>query len=698
MTGTSGMRVALRGLVLLAACTVLGLGGAYLVPSLRPRLQIVVLKVTGRLPQVRYAELLPLLRPRAGFDIDALAHTGNALASLQLPGSLARDTAAGAALFAQRCAQCHGPRGEGGIGPPLADGFNRHGVTDWSAFRVIQDGVAGTAMRPLGLDFDQTWRVIAHLRALQRSASIRTTGQIDSVPRTPPVSAEQIATADSTDRDWLLYSGGWAARRNREVPELDARSIGRLRLVWVHQFPADPPISQSTPIAARGKVFITTLREVIALDQVSGAVVWRFHRELQQEARACCARSNRGVAILGNRVLVGTLDAHLIALDSETGRVDWDVVVADPTAGNTINAAPMVMDGKVLIGIGGGEFGIRGFLDAYDPNTGKRLWRFYTIPDKGEPGRETWPADGLPPGGGPTWVPGAYDPVRRLVYWGVGNPSPEFAPELRPGDNLYTNSVVALDIDSGALKWYYQFTPQDSHDWDSAQSPILVDANWQGRKRPLILWANRNGFFYVLDRETGEFLRATPFVEQTWNAGFDSAGRPIIRPNMQPSLTGTIVYPGVGGATNWWPSSFSERLGLLFVSVRKSGDIFFRDPHLTSENGQYLGGRTQPVPGEERTSSVQAIELVTGKLRWSTTAPENKSPTMGGLLSISDRLVLGAQSNTFFALDAATGRRLWQVGLGAPVQGAPIVFRTAGKVRIALTGGSVLFVFEVGDS
>lgn len=679
--------------IALLLATLVGCAGFLASAGVRIRVHLLGLKVAGRLPGVTRWELYSLLRPGAGFDLVALRQTRNPFASLKAPSVLEVDSAAGRATFESKCAQCHGRKGEGISGPPLASWNRKHGTTDWSAYRVIQDGVAGTAMRPSGLSFDDSWRVLAYINGLSTGTATET----DTPARKlAPVSASDLANAEASTSEWLMYAGGWSGRRNKDVPGLTAATVGKMRLAWAFQLPRDPATSQSTPIAARGLLIVTTAVDVIALDQADGSVVWRFHRDLPVEVKVCCSRANRGVGISGDLVFVGTLDAYLFALDLATGQVRWQVRVADAESGYSITGAPFPVDGRIVVGVAGGEFGVRGFLDCYEAATGRRIWRYHTVPALGEPGSESW--GGAIPAGGPTWVPGAYDPASQTLFWGVGNPSPDFAADVRPGDNLHTNSAIALDFNTGTLKWAFQFTPNDSHDWDAAQTPVLADATIGGRKRPVVLWANRNAYFYVLDRATGEFLRATEFARQTWNDGFDSAGRPRPRASALPTAEGSIVYPGVGGATNWWPATYSERLGLMFVSSKDDGSIFFRDRSLVHESAAFLGGRTQPVPGEPHSNAVVAIDAATGAIRWKTTSPEHQTAAMGGLLSIADRLVIGGQSNTFFALDARTGTRLWQSNLGAPIYGAPVTFRSGSSARVSVTAGAVLFVFEVPGS
>jgi alcohol dehydrogenase (cytochrome c) len=685
-----------RAAVLLALAVVMTAAAS---PGAKVRLRLIGLKVVGELPEVSKWDLVPLLKPGTGFDLPALVHTRSPFAALQLPRRFHAESASGGTIFARRCASCHGPRAEGGIGPSLVRGDLLRGASDWAIFRSVRDGVPGTSMRALGVSFDDTWRVIAHIRSLQRAPL--DSGHGDSSAGTPraPVTTVDLAGADHRDDEWLSYAGGWSGWRHKQLPELTGQTLGTMRLAWAHQLRGDPSISQSTPIAARGLLLVSSAEDVVALSQETGQVVWRYRWELPVDLRLCCLRANRGVAVFGDAVFVGTLDARLLALDLETGRLLWDTRVARVEDGASITAAPLVADGRVVVGVAGGEFDFRGFIDAYDAASGRRLWRFHTIPGPGDPGRESWGAGSVAPAGGGTWVPGAYDPELQLVYWGVGNPSPAYAADVREGSNLHTCSVVALDVRTGTLRWAYQFTPNDAHDWDAAQSPMLTDLDWNGVRRPLILWANRNGFFYVLDRSTGEFLRATPFARQNWNDGFDARGRPSVRASARPSPEGSLVYPGVAGATNWWPPSYSPSLGLVFVPVWEGGGWFFRDPSLGREDGLYTGGRVVPVPGEQAQQSVIALEVATGNIRWrSQLATPRHAARAGGLLSIGSRLVLGSQDKVLFALDARSGQRVWERNLGASIGTAPIVFRAAGKPRLAVTAGSTVFVFDVDDT
>ena len=340
------------------------------------------------------------------------------------------------------------------------------------------------------------------------------------------VDQQRLNNAAAEPQNWLTYNGSYMSRHHSGLTGIDLANVKDLELRWVYQA-ASTDRFQTTPLVVDGVMYLTEpLNKLVALDPSSGREFWVYEHQLP--SRPCCGRVNRGAGMLGNTLYWGTLDAKLLAVDAKTGLKQWETtVVEDYERGYSLPVAPLIVNDKVIVGAAGGEFGIRGFLAAYDAKTGEEVWKFHTIPGPGEPGHETWENDAWKTGGGPIWVTGSYDPDLNLTYWGVGNPSPNWNPDVRPGDNLYTDSVIALDADSGELKWHFQFTPHDEWDWDSAQIPVLADLEWQGEMRKLMLWGNRNGFYYVLDRETGKFLLGKPFVKQTWAAGLDEDGRPV---------------------------------------------------------------------------------------------------------------------------------------------------------------------------
>jgi alcohol dehydrogenase (cytochrome c) len=400
---------------------------------------------------------------------------------------------------------------------------------------------------------------------------------------------------------------------------------------------------------------------------------------------------NRGVALLGGSVYVGTLDAHLVALDAKAGVVRWDTVVADNALGYAITSAPLALDGKVVIGVSGGEAGIRGFLDAYDARTGDRLWRFHTIPGPGEPGHESWGGDSWKTGGGPTWLTGSYDPALNTLYWGVGNPGPDWNGDVRPGDNLYTCALLALDPATGERRWHFQFTPHDVHDWDANQIPVLFDGTVQGRPRELVAVANRNAFYYLLDRETGEFLLGTPYAKQTWAKGLDARGRPVVLPGTEPSAGGTLVYPSLQGATNWFSPSYSPHTRLFYVAVREMGAYYFKGEPEYVPGKPFMAGGEQALTGDQAYGAVRALEAETGKLRWEFRL---HSPPWAGVLSTAGGLVFGGTNEgQVFALAADTGEVRWRFQAGGAVRSNPIAFTVDGAERVAIAAGYAIFVF-----
>ncbi len=389
------------------------------------------------------------------------------------------------------------------------------------------------------------------------------------------VTHERLLHPEKEPGNWLTYSGNFAGHRFSPLKQINESNASKLEPAWVYQSNSLQKF-ETTPIVVDGVMYISEApSHVTALDTKTGRPLWKYRRTMAEDIRVCCGQVNRGVAVLGDLVYVGTIDAHLVALDAKTGAVRWDVTVADYRAGLSITVAPLAVKDKIIVGIAGGEYGIRGFLDAYDAKTGKQAWRFWTVPAAGDPEAKTWAGDSYKNGSAATWVTGAYDPETNLVYWGTGNPGPDWNGDVRAGDNLYSDCLLALDADTGKLKWYFQFTPHDVHDWDATEVPVLIDAEVRGRKRKLLLFPNRNAFYYVLDRTNGQFLMGKPYAKQTWATGLDDSGRPIRVPGTSPTVAGTRVWPSVGGANNWYSPSYSPDTGLLYVAARESGAIYF---------------------------------------------------------------------------------------------------------------------------
>lgn len=522
-----------------------------------------------------------------------------------------------------------------------------------------------------------------------------------AVPSPSAVTYERLLAAEEEPGNWLTYSGQYHAQRFSRLRQINDGNADRLEVKWVRQFPTLSWV-ETSPLVVDGVMYVTVPpNEVKALDARTGLEYWRYDHPVADKLCICCGKVNRGVAILGDTLYLGTLDAKLIAIDCRSGRARWkedQVVVADCELGHSITAAPLIVKDMVVTGIAGGEFGIRGFLTAYDARTGALRWRTHTIPEPGEPGNETWEGDSWKTGGAPTWMTGSYDPELNLIYWGVGNPGPDYNGEVREGDNLYSDCVLALDADTGQIKWHFQFTPHDVWDWDACQIPMLVDVDFKGKPRKLMLFAARNAFFYVLDRESGEFLQATEFAKQTWADGIDENGRPIVRPDKLPSEEGTLVYPDVSGGANWWSPTYSPKTGLYYqMAFDGACEYFIGEPEPDPGTGKiYAGGAGTPheylaFPDSSYFSAVRALRPETGEIVWEYRV-EPKSTS--GLLSTAGNLVLGGTAKgVFFALDTRTGKELWRLDLGGRIHAAPITYTVAGQQYVSIAAGSALFTF-----
>lgn len=507
---------------------------------------------------------------------------------------------------------------------------------------------------------------------------------------------ERIRNAEREPQNWLTYSGNYASHHYSALKQINRANVAQLNVAWMYQVRGRQHF-ETTPLVFDGVMYITDPpSDVTALDLRTGRPLWHYRRTIPPGVPVCCGQVNRGVAALGDQIFVNTIDAHLVALDAKTGRVRWDVEVADWKLAYSMTAAPLAIKDKIIVGIAGAEYGVRGFLDAYDPKSGKRLWRFWTTPGPGEPGNETWSGDSWQRGGATTWVTGSYDPDLNLLYWGTGNPGPDYDGAVRLGDNLYSDAVIAVDADTGKLKWHFQFTPHDVHDMDSNQIPVLLDANWQGRPRKLMLFANRNAFYYVLDRATGEFLHAKQFTRQTWAKGLDAKGRPIPNPATDPSETGAAVYPDDDGTSNWFNASYSPRTKLFYQNVREKGGIYFKVNTEFQPGRLYLGAIKRDITTEEPYGTVRAWNALTGEQAWKF---DLQSPPWGGVLATAGDVVFsGSMEGDVFALDALTGKLLWRFQTGGEIWSNPMSYQFEGKQFICLAAGSTLLTFSLTTS
>ena len=517
-------------------------------------------------------------------------------------------------------------------------------------------------------------------------------GSNETVPVLSPVTWERLVNAADEPENWLMYSGTLDSQRFSRLEQIHKGNVGQLELKWAYQIP-EIDRAETTPLVVDGVMFITeSPSNVVAVDAGTGRQYWRYEHELPEDLRICCGRNNRGVAILGETLFMSTLEAHLVAIDARSGSLKWDTEVADYKAGYSKTAAPLIVKDLVVTGIAGGEFGIRGFVDAYNPDNGEREWRLYTIPGPENPDNKTWAGDSWKTGGSPTWITGSYDPDLNLIYWGTGNPGPDWNGEVRMGDNLYSDSALAIHAGSGELAWYFQFTPWDVHDWDAIQVPILADIKFNDEMRNVMMWANRNAFYYTLDRKTGEFLVGKPYAKQTWATGLDKKGRPIRAPNKLPTPDGNIVAPSVGGATNWWSPAYSPRTELFYVNAYDGEQEYFIRDQKYVEGQQYTGGGAQNVaPPETYKSAIRAIDPRTGDRRWEF---EIQPRSTSGLLATAGDLVFGGTvDGYFFALDAESGKELWHIAVGSRVHSAPMTYIANGKQFVTIAAGNVVFTF-----
>ena len=653
----------------------------------------------------------------------------------------------GAALYGEACATCHGADAKGLNGPNLVALVTAKHPDD-RLLQIMRTGVSGSIMPPSTASDAELRAILGYIKALAtpppasavfarpaanvdavtlitndgreihgerrnedafsiqivepggrlrgylkshlRSIARGKPGPAAAVDPLPGVTYRDILDGLKVPGRWLTYSGDYTGRRHSPLTQITPQNVSGLTHQWTFQTGTTTRGRgfEATPLLYDGVLYVSGSNNLAwALDARTGRPFWSYRRDLPPDLTyGAQAPVNRGFAMLDHRLFMVTLDAHLLAFDRATGRVLWDTVLANYKIGYAATLAPLVLDGKIIVGISGGEYPTRGFLDAYDPQTGKRLWRFNTVPNPGEPGSETWPNDPgvLLRGGGATWMTGTYDPELNLLYWGTGNPNPDYYGDQRKGDNLYTNSLLALDPDSGTLKWHYQFTPHDVHDWDSNHVPVLAD--WGDRK--VVMVANRNGFFYVLDRRTGALILGTPFTATTWAREIGKDGRPVI---VNDGSTGCL--PDMWGGTNFNPPSYDPILRMFFVSARESCATYEPQEPVIAPGRTSFGGVVK-IDRNNTSGALRAIDATTGERKWEFTYP---SPTMAGVMSTAAGLVFaGDNEGNFMAFDSRSGKNLWRYSTGTPIWGAAaMTYMLDGRQFVLIPSGTTLLAFAL---
>jgi len=538
---------------------------------------------------------------------------------------------------------------------------------------------------------------MSNLASFQRLAAATLFFTLLSASVSSQTSYEQLLADEKNGDDWLSYSGGYKSERFSPLAQISPANVSQLKVMWAYQMQAagiaGAGLQETTPLVANGIMYLTEApSSVTALDARTGNLLWHWKPDISEEVlNIGFPRINRGVALLDDSVFVATLDARLFALDAISGAVRWETKVADNSVGFSLTLAPLALDGKIVVGVSGAEAGIRGFIDAYDSNTGERLWRTFTVPEPGEPGSETWQGEAWQTGGGSTWLTGSFDAELNTLYWTTGNPAPDWNGDLRPGDNLFTCAVLALNPDTGEMLWHFQYTPHDTHDWDANQIPVLIDGEFEGKQRKLLALANRNAFYYLIDRETGEYLLGEEYSYQTWAEGIDDLGRPIVKLNTEPTREGNLVWPSLQGATNWFSPSYNPNTGQFFVPNRRMGAIYYKADVEYTPGAPFLGGGEQALDGDRATGAIVALDAMTGKQEWEF---ELLTPPWSGVMATAGGLVFGSSAEgVFFALDAAAGNPLWNFNSGAHIRTNPMGFAIDDNQRVAVVGGRTLFVF-----
>ena len=544
----------------------------------------------------------------------------------------------------------------------------------------------------------KSWRRFAPLLAIATALfPARGIGQQSSALAAVSTVSAQDLLAVPAGTDWTSYNGDYTGRRYSSLNEINAANVSNLRVSWVFH-PGNSQRLEATPLVVRGIMYVTSANDTVALDARTGRTLWRHQRALSSGLLDdAAAHKNRGVAVWQNSVYMETDDAHLLCLDARSGALRWEVEYADKVKHYGATSAPLVVKDEVIVGTSGGDSGVRGFLAAYDAATGTLKWRFWTIPAPGEFGSSSWPGDAYLHGGGTTWMPGTYDPALNTLYWTTSNPAPDFVGDSRPGDDLFTDCVLAIDPDTGKLKWYFQFTPHDLYDYDANETPVLVDIpeNGGGSVQRLLVQANRNGFLYTLDRTNGKFLKAAQFLQKmNWAKAVDATGRPVPSGRI-PSAQGTYICPGINGATNWFSPSYNPDTGLFYVIALENCNLFFADPKPFARGETYYGTGTKMPPDEHSQKILLALSIPDGKPVWRYPQVGHGDSWAGTLTTAGGLVFFGDDAGSLEAVDARSGDVLWHFNTGQTIYASPMTYAIDKVQYVTISAGSDVFSFSL---
>ncbi len=624
----------------------------------------------------------------------------------------------GGDVFRTRCAACHGADGEGGErGPSIT--ARVHARRDADLRALIHDGIPGAGMPGVELPEPESSALIAHLRSMPSRVPAPAPSPAANFPgvlRNRGLDDLQVLGEDgrihllrragntwreaTSGTDWSTYNGRISGNRHTDLREIGPANVSTLRMAWMYTLPGAQRL-EGTTLVVGGVMYATNVNEVHALDAGTGRLIWQYKRPRSKGLAGDAAGGiNRGAAVSGDRLFLVTDNAHMVALNRFTGTLLWDTEMADSRENYGSTSAPLVVPGPagdlVISGVSGGDEGVRGFVAAYQASNGHRVWRLWTVPAQGEAGSETWNGKAVEHGCATTWLTGVYDAALDLVYWTAGNPCPDYNGDERLGDNLYSDSMLAIRPGTGELVWHFQYTPHDLHDWDAEQIPILLDMNWDGSPRKLLAHANRNGFFYLLDRTDGKFLRASPFVEKlTWAQRIGADGRPVLNPAAVPTTAGIRACPSVDGATNWYSPSFDPQLGLFFLQTLEKCSIYRKAEGVWKAGQSFYNGSTVDPPGDPGRKVLRAIDIGTGKIRWE--RPQTGAGnSWGGVLSTTTGLVFYCDDNgDFNAVDSRNGHLLWTFPANAHWRASPMSYSFDGHQFVAVAAGGSVLAFSV---